>query len=251
MNGIPRHIAIIMDGNGRWAEARGLPRWRGHAAGADAARRTARACAERGVETLTLYAFSSENWRRPEREIKVLFSLLEEHLKRELPELLREGVRFSAVGRRDRIPESSRRLIEEAERRTADGKRLHLRMAIDYGGRAEIAEAARRIAARAASGDLLPASITEETFAVEIGRDGVPDPDLLIRTGGEQRLSNFMLWQVSYAELYFTPVLWPDFDRPDLDAAIEDYRTRVRRYGAVTAGNFADPPGQPSAGVSG
>ncbi len=244
MNGIPDHIAIIMDGNGRWAEARGLPRWRGHNAGAEAARRTVRACAERGVGTLTLYAFSSENWRRPEREINVLFALLNEHLEREIPELLREGVRFSAIGRRDRIPETSRKLIGEAERRTAGGKRLHLRMAIDYGGRTEIAEAARRIAERAASGAVSPASITEESFAAEIGRDGAPDPDLLIRTGGEQRLSNFMLWQASYAELYFTPVLWPDFDGPDLDAAIEDYRSRVRRYGTVPASGFSDPPGR-------
>jgi undecaprenyl diphosphate synthase len=221
-----------MDGNRRWAQARGLPVTLGHRAGADAARRAIEAAIRGGVSWLTLYAFSSENWSRPADEVQELTALLRHYLRAEVSQLSKEGVRLRVIGERERFGEETRRAIEAAEERTAGGVRLNLTVALSYGARAEILAAARAIAADAAAGRLDPAALDERSFTGRLFTQGIPDPDLILRTSGEQRLSNFLLWQAAYAELLFLPVLWPDFDAPHFEAALAEYAARERRFGA-------------------
>jgi undecaprenyl diphosphate synthase len=228
---VPRHVAIVMDGNGRWAAARGLPRGEGHRRGAQAARRTVEAAGQAGIEWLTLFGFSSENWGRPAEEIRDLMGLLRFYLRNEVAELAREGVRLRVIGERSRFSPDIVRLIEEAEETTRHGTRLNLSIALSYGGRAEIVAAARAAIRAGIAPDLLD----EKTFATYLATAGQPDPDLLIRTSGEQRLSNFLLWQCAYAEFHFTPVLWPDFDAAHLAEAIAAFRARDRRFGLRAA----------------
>jgi undecaprenyl diphosphate synthase len=218
------HAAIIMDGNGRWANRRGLPRAAGHRSGAAAVRRTVEAAPDLGISTLTLYAFSEDNWSRPAREVSALMRLLGRYLTQEAERCIANGVRLEAIGRRDRLPAPLVALLQDAERRTAHGERLHLRLAIDYSSRQAILDAARR--AMESGGD-----VTEETFSTRIG----PDVDLLIRTSGEQRLSDFLLWECAYAELVFTSRLWPDFSAGDLAEAVAEFHRRDRRFGAVAS----------------
>ena len=228
---IPRHVAIIMDGNGRWAKQRGLPRVAGHRAGAEAVRRTLRAAAKNGVEVITLYAFSSENWRRSEEEVSDLKGLLGYYLERELDSLAKEGVRLHLIGDYKAFgPDLSARL-ERAMDRLQPNARLTLVVALNYGSRAEIADAARKLAVRTAAGELDPASIDENLLGAELQTHGLPDLDLLIRTSGEVRLSNFLLWQAAYAELIFTPTLWPDFGEAEFEQAIGEFAARERRFG--------------------
>jgi undecaprenyl diphosphate synthase len=228
---VPRHVAIIMDGNGRWAQQRSLPRVAGHRAGAEAVRRTLRAAVKYGVEVLTLYAFSSENWRRPEEEVSDLKGLLGYYLERELETLSKEGVRLRLIGDyRAFGPELSGRLERAVERLQAN-TRLTLVVALNYGSRAEIAEAARALAQRAVTSELEPSAIDERAIADQLQTGGLPELDLLIRTSGELRLSNFLLWQAAYAELVFTPALWPDFGESDFAEAIGQFAARERRFG--------------------
>src|SRR5262245_50024466 len=226
------HVAIIMDGNGRWARQRGKPRWRGHIEGVNSVREVVRAAPDFGVTTLTLYAFSSDNWKRPAAEVGRLFWILREFCARERDELMANGVRLTTIGRRDRIPVSALRRLRELETATARGTRLHLRLAIDYSSQAEIATAAREIARRVEQGILEPADMTADLLR-QILTGGVPEPDLLIRTAGEQRLSDFLLWELAYAELLFTPTLWPDFRRGELASAINEFRRRERKFGGL------------------
>ncbi|MEY3466671.1 MAG: di-trans,poly-cis-decaprenylcistransferase, partial [Pseudomonadota bacterium] len=225
----------VMDGNGRWAEARGEPRTSGHRAGVDAVRSCVRACAERGIEALTVFAFSSENWRRPEVEVAALMSLFVEALDRELEELQQNRVRLSFIGNRHTLSVRLQQRIADAEAQTAHNDGLKFQVAVGYGGRWDIVEAARRLAARCASGALRADEIDEASFADALQLAGLPDPDLFIRTGGEHRISNFLLWNVAYAELHFTDCLWPDFGANELDAAIADFARRERRYGLTGA----------------
>jgi undecaprenyl diphosphate synthase len=229
---IPRHIAIIMDGNGRWAQARGLPRIAGHRRGAEAVRRTLTAAADLGIPYLTLFGFSSENWKRPLAEVDDLMGLLRHYLRGEIAELHRSGVRLRVIGDRDRLAPDIVTLITNAEALTHDNSGVNLTIALSYGGRAEIIAAMRAIAEKAASGQLTPDAIDEATVSRHLFTADIPDPDLLIRTSGEQRISNFLLWQCAYSELVFTKTLWPDFGRPDLEEAIAEYGGRERRYGA-------------------
>ncbi len=229
----PVHVGIIMDGNGRWAQARGLPRVEGHRQGAESVRRTVKAAVELGVRYLTLYGFSNENWKRPELEISALMGLLRLYLRREIEELDQRGVRIRFIGQRRRLASDIVGLIEEAEARTCENTKLTLIVALSYGARQEITEAARAIAIKVASGDLDPSSINEDILAEHLETAGIPDPDLMIRTSGEQRVSNFLLWQLAYAELVFTDTLWPDFSRSDLEEAINEFHRRERRYGAT------------------
>ena len=231
----PRHVAIIMDGNGRWAASRGLPRTQGHRRGADAVRRAVEAAVELGIEYLTLFGFSSENWRRPAEEVTDLMGLLRRYLQSEIAELHKEGVRLRVVGDRARLAPDIVRLIEEAEARTAENTRIGLTIALSYGGRQEIADTARRIAEDVAAGRLSPAASDERAFESRLLTAGIPDPDLLIRTSGEQRISNFMLWQLAYSELVFVDTYWPDFAKADLEAALRDYQNRERRYGSAVS----------------
>lgn len=228
---VPRHVAIIMDGNGRWAERRGLPRAAGHRAGAEAVRSTLKSAVKAGVEVLTLYAFSSENWRRSEDEISDLKGLMGYYLERELDELAREGVRLLLIGDHQAFGPQLVERLERALERTRDNDRLTLVVALNYGARGEITAAARRLAAKTASGELDPADIDETRFAGELATAGLPELDMLIRTSGEKRLSNFLLWQAAYAELIFADVLWPDFDEAAFNAAIDEFAGRQRRYG--------------------
>ena len=229
----PAHIAIIMDGNRRWAGARGLPRIAGHKRGAEAVRKTVEAAARMGVSYLTLFGFSSENWKRPEREVGDLMGLLRLYLKSEINELKKNGIRLSVIGDRSRFDPDIVAMIDLAESETADGARLNLILALSYGGRNEIVSAARALAERAAASEIDPGDIDDGLFASHLYTAAVPDPDLLIRTSGEQRISNFLLWQLAYTELVFTDVLWPDFGAGDLTAAIDEYNSRERRYGAT------------------
>jgi undecaprenyl diphosphate synthase len=229
---VPLHVGIIMDGNGRWAAARGLPRAAGHKAGAEAARRAIEAAGEAGVRWLTLYAFSSENWRRPPEEVRDLTGLLRLYLRTEVNRLVENGVRLRVIGDRLRFSPDIVRAIAEAEEQTAGGARLNLTIALSYGGRDEILYAAREVARAAASGALDPARLDADAFAARLFTAGMPDPDLIIRTSGEQRVSNFLLWQAAYAELVFQDVLWPDFGPEHMAAALADYAGRERRYGA-------------------
>jgi undecaprenyl diphosphate synthase len=230
----PRHVAIIMDGNGRWATARGLPRVAGHRRGAEAVRRTVSAAAELGIEYLTLFGFSSENWKRPSEEVDDLMGLLRHYLRGEIAELHKNGVRLRVIGRRDRLPADIVTLIRNSEELTRENGRLQLTVALSYGGRDEIAYAARQIAEEARRGALAPEAVDEACFARHLFTAALPDPDLLIRTSGEQRISNFLLWQTAYSEFVFTETLWPDFSKHDLERAVEDFNGRERRYGAVT-----------------
>ena len=230
-----RHIAVIMDGNGRWATARGLPRVMGHRAGAQAVQRVVEACCELGVEVLTLYAFSWENRDRPSDEVQELMALLEEFIRRETPTMLRNGVRLRTIGRLEELPPSVIESLRHVVARTAHGERMTLTLALSYGGRQEIVDAARRLAERIQRGELHPDQIDEARFAQQLYAPDLPDPDLLIRTSGEQRLSNFLLWQSSYTEIYVTQKLWPDFSKEDLLDAIAEYERRERRFGRTAA----------------
>jgi undecaprenyl diphosphate synthase len=230
---VPQHIAIIMDGNGRWARERHLPRPLGHRAGMKAVRAVVEGCLESGVDWLSLFAFSQENWQRPEAEVAALMALLEEFIAREIAELVAQGVRVHVHGALDRLTPSAAAAVDQIRRETAGGTRLGLNLFISYGGRAELVRAMRHVASDVAAGRLAPAAIDEAAIAARLYTAGCPDPDLLIRTSGEQRLSNFLLWQVAYAELYIAQVLWPDFDRVALYEAICDFQRRDRRFGRV------------------
>lgn len=232
-NGELRHVAIVMDGNGRWAKARGLPRTAGHAYGVESVRRVVDAARELGVPFLTLFGFSAENWGRPEGEVRSILSLLDAYLDAEARELANSGVRLKMIGDLSRLPEGTRRRIADAERLTRFGRRLTLTVAFGYGGRQEIVAACRRLARRVEVGELKSVDVTPDHFNLNLSTAGLPDPDLLIRTGGEQRISNFLLWQLAYAELYFTAVLWPDFNKSHLERALQHFRGRQRTYGQV------------------
>jgi undecaprenyl diphosphate synthase len=228
-----QHIAIIMDGNGRWAEQRGIPRWKGHEMGVQTVRRISEAACRQGIPFLTLFAFSSENWKRPADEIRLLFSLFQRYVMTERQSLLDHGIRISAFGRRDRIPPMALEALASVERDTRHCERLNLRIALDYGARYEIMEAARALAGDVVRKGLRIEQITEKDFVQKISPEGVPDPDLIIRTAGERRLSNFLLWQAAYSEFYFCPKLWPDFEESDLEEAIADFQSRTRKFGAL------------------
>ena len=232
---IPRHVAIIMDGNGRWAEQRGLPRSAGHSMGVEAVRRTVRAAIELGLQYLTIFSFSSENWSRPASEVDELMGLMRRFIRRDLAELHKNGVRIHVIGERDRVDRELLQLIDEGIALTAHNTALNLVIAFNYGSRAEIARAARQLAERVKEGTLEPAAITPEAFAAVLDTHGLPDPDLVIRTSGELRLSNFLLWQSAYAELVFLDAFWPEFGRELLVQAIDEFRRRNRRFGGVTA----------------
>jgi undecaprenyl diphosphate synthase len=227
----PRHVAIIMDGNGRWAERRGLPKAAGHRQGAEAARKVLRAAGEAGVECLTLYAFSSENWRRPEDEISDLMGLLRFYIGRELDALHKEGIRLKILGDHSAFPSETAKMVDLAVERTAGNSRMTLAIALNYGSRAELVNAARAIARRAAAGEIAPSDVDEALIEESLDTGGLPPLDLVIRTSGERRLSNFLLWQAAYAELLFVDTLWPDFDGDALRAALADFAGRERRFG--------------------
>jgi len=229
----PQHVAIIMDGNGRWAKAHGMPRAIGHKNGAEAVRRTVEAAVDAGVPYLTLFGFSAENWNRPPKEIGDLMGLLRIYLKSEIAELHRKGVRLIVIGDRERFEPDLVKLIEGAETTTAENNRLTLVLALSYGGRQEIVTAARALAQDVASGRISADEIDEDLFAGRLFTSGIPDPDLLIRTSGEERISNFLLWQMAYTELVFLDTLWPDFSAEDFSAAITEFNSRERRYGAA------------------
>jgi undecaprenyl diphosphate synthase len=224
-----------MDGNGRWASARGLPRFEGHRQGVEAVRRAVRAAIDLGIDYLTVYSFSTENWARPPSEVADLIGLLKRFIRNDLAELHENGVRVRIIGARDGLSEDLCGLLAEAETVTTANQRLTLVVAFNYGSRQEIVEAARRLARQAAVGELDPAAISQQTIAATLDTAGIPDPDLIIRTSGEQRLSNFMLWQAAYAEFVFLPIHWPDFDRAAFDGAIAQFRNRERRFGGVSA----------------
>ncbi len=228
---IPKHIAVIMDGNGRWARRRGMPRKLGHKSGVTAARKIVEAAARRGVEYLTLFAFSSENWNRPDEEVSALMGLFVEALQREVDDLHRNEVSIKFIGARERLSPKLNDMIQAAEQKTADNNRLKLQVAVAYGGRWDILQAARQAAKEIADGSLTEASLDEAAFSERLALQGLPDPDLLIRTGGEHRISNFLLWNLAYAELWFTDCLWPDFDEAALDEALDHFAGRERRYG--------------------
>lgn len=232
---LPKHIAIIMDGNGRWAKSRGLPRTAGHKKGAEALRRTLDACRDAGIRYLTIYAFSSENWKRPTEEIQDLMQLLRHYLQNELDALHESKVRLRFIGDLSQLDEEIRGIIDNATQKTAGNTEFNLTVALSYGGRQEIVRAAQKLASLVAVGEITPQDISEETLSSVLDTAGLPEPDLLIRTGGEQRLSNFLLWQSAYTEFYFTPALWPDFDKQHLASALDEYAKRERRYG--TTGN--------------
>ena len=228
---LPHHIAIVMDGNGRWAEARGEPRPVGHRAGIEPVRKIIRECARLNIEALTLFAFSSENWRRPETEVAAIMGLFMEALDREVAELHANRVRVRIIGNRQRLSVRLQQRIAEAEALTAANDGLKLQVAVSYGGRWDVLEAAKRLAARAASGEIRASDIDEDLFSAELQLSDLPDPDLFIRTGGDHRVSNFLLWNIAYAELFFTDVLWPDFDEAEFKLALEDFAGRERRFG--------------------
>lgn len=232
---VPRHVAIIMDGNGRWAAARKLPRVEGHRRGVEALRRTVRAAGDMGIRCLTIFSFSSENWQRPASEVRDLLGLLRRFIRNDLAELHGSNVRVRVIGEREGLSVDIRRLLDEAEQLTQANDGLTLVVAFNYGARDEIARAARRVAVDVAAGKLRPEDVTEEMIGQHLDAPDLADPDLIIRTSGEQRLSNFLLWQAAYAELVFTPVYWPDFDRAVLEQAIAEYHRRERRFGGLIA----------------
>ncbi len=230
---IPQHVAIIMDGNGRWAQHRGLPRSAGHRAGLDRVRDAVEFCAANGVKYLTLFAFSTENWRRPTEEVEYLMKLFEEALKKEIAKLHENGIRIRFIGLREEVSPSLQQLMTESERLTKNNQTLVLNIAINYGGRSELVTAARRIAEKALQGELQPQQITEEQISKHLFTAGQPDPDLLIKPGGELRISNFLIWQMAYTEFYFSELMWPDFKNDELYKAFRDYSQRKRRFGKV------------------
>jgi undecaprenyl diphosphate synthase len=232
----PSHIAIIMDGNGRWAKKRMLPRVMGHREGTKATKKIVRACGELGVKHLTIYVFSSENWERPLPEVDALMNLLVDMVRQEIEDLMRNNVKLCALGNLARLPDLTRRELEWGMERTRNNTGLQLNLAVSYGGREEILDAARALAEKASRGEIDPAAIDEQAFRSCMYQPDVPDPELLIRTGGDQRISNYLLWQIAYTELYVTPTLWPDFDKDGLLEAIEEYHTRQRRFGKVLEG---------------
>lgn len=229
----PAHVAIIMDGNGRWAQMRGLPRQEGHRRGLEALRRTVRHAGELGIRVLTVYSFSTENWRRPKAEVSFLMGLLRRFVENDLAELHEAGVRVRIIGSRDDLAPDLRALVERAESMTRDNPGLTLAVAFNYGSRNELTRVARRIAQDVAAGRIAPEAVDEEMLGARLDTAGLPDPDLVIRTSGESRVSNFLLWQAAYAEFIFTPVLWPDFDRKALEDALAEYHRRERRFGGV------------------
>ncbi len=232
---LPRHIAVIMDGNGRWAQQRELPRIEGHRRGADSARAMTEECSRLGIEQLTLYCFSSENWKRPRAELDFLMSLLVEYMAQQRAEVVRRGVKVSVIGRREGMPEKALREMDQTIAATCGNTGLHVCLAINYGGRAELTDAVRAVAREVQSGRLDPEQIAEQTIAEHLYTAGMPEPDLLIRTAGELRVSNFLLWQISYAEIWVTDCCWPDFGVPQLHEAIRDYARRSRRFGGLSA----------------
>jgi undecaprenyl diphosphate synthase len=232
---LPTHVAVIMDGNGRWAEQRGLARGDGHRAGVEAVRGVVRAAEELGIGWLTLYAFSSENWNRPKAEVDLLMKLPQEFFETELPEVIRRNVRIQAIGRLDRLPSAVRRSLDDAIARTARCTGMRLVFALSYGGRGEIVEAARRLLRDHEQGRIEAEGVDEKSFAAYLDEPELPDVDLLIRTGGERRISNFLLWQSAYAELVLSEALWPDFGRAELEASLADYARRERRFGRTSA----------------
>ena len=232
-NGIPRHVAIIMDGNGRWASQRGLPRTAGHRQGVETVREIVRAAGDAGIEYLTLFSFSSENWNRPPAEISELFSLLRYFIRRDLAELHESHVRIKVIGQREGVPDDILALLDEAQTLTKDNRGQTLVIAFNYGSRSEITASARKLAEQAAQGLILPSQIDEEMFASTLDTDGIPDPDLLIRTSGELRLSNFLLWQSAYTEFIFLDCLWPDFSKSDFLDAIGEFTRRTRKFGGL------------------
>jgi undecaprenyl diphosphate synthase len=236
---VARHIAIIMDGNGRWAAERGLPRAEGHRQGVESVRRTVNAAQELGITHLTLFSFSSENWARPRQEINDLFGLLRRFIRRDLADLHKNGVKIRVIGTRAGLERDLLRLIDDAIELTKDNTSLNLTIAFNYGARDEIARAARRIAEDVAKGELAPAEVTQERFATYLDTADLPDPDLLIRTSGELRLSNFLLWQVAYSEFVFVDCYWPDFSREQLEAALAEYQRRNRRFGGTSVRSTA------------
>lgn len=239
---LPRHIAMVMDGNGRWAERRHRPRTFGHRAGAKTVRLCVRFCLERGVRALTLFAFSSENWKRPKDEVGALMSLFLRSLDRELGELHEHGVRLRFIGERGDLSAAIRKRMDHAEALTAGNAALDLSIAISYGGRWDIVQAARSLATDALAGSLDPQTVDEASFGARLGLAGLPEPDLFIRTGGDRRISNFLLWQLAYTELWFTETLWPDLDAGELDRALADFAARERRFG-LTGAQLATPQG--------
>jgi undecaprenyl diphosphate synthase len=230
---LPRHIAIIMDGNGRWAEARGNRRVKGHENGIDSVRAVSEECARLGIEQLTLYAFSEENWSRPRLEIEYLMRMLKRFLVKERDTLMRNDMRFGAVGRLERLPKDVQKELNKTIELCRNNSGTKLCLALSYGGRAELSDAMQAIAGKVRDGELKPDEISEETIQQHLYQPDMPDPDLVIRTAGEMRLSNFLLWQISYAELYVTDTLWPDFREEDLQLALQDYARRERRFGGL------------------
>ena len=233
MNEAPRHIAIIMDGNGRWAKERGLPRIKGHERGAESVRAVTEACVELGIEFLTVYAFSTENWKRPEAEVTALWALLEHFIEQETPTLMKNNVRLRAIGRLHELPASCQDALGRAIELTASNTATTLILALNYSGRAELVDATRALCAKAVRGELQPADIDTTDISRHLYTHDLPDPDLLIRTSGELRLSNFLLWQLSYTEIHVTHKLWPDFGKQDLRDAIDEFTKRSRRFGGL------------------
>ncbi|HDQ26141.1 MAG TPA: isoprenyl transferase [bacterium] len=233
LKNLPVHIAVIMDGNGRWAKKRRLPRILGHREGAKSVRAVTEACAELGIGYLTYYAFSTENWKRPKKEVSFLMKLLNEYLDKEKPTLLKNNIRFNVIGGISRLPRAVREKISEVKKTTAKNTGLTMTLALNYGSKNEITEAVRKIAKEAAGGKIKPAEVNEKTIEKHLFTAGMPDPDLMIRTSGEMRLSNFLLWQMAYCEIYITPVLWPDFRKKELIKALKSYSARNRRFGGV------------------
>ncbi len=232
--GLPRHVAVIMDGNGRWAKQRGLPRVAGHQEGINSVRAVVEACGELGIQVLTLYTFSTENWRRPQSEVSALMRLLLQTIRKEVDELDRNNVRLMTIGHLEDLPQAARRGVLNTVRRLSKNTGLTVNLALSYGGRVEIVDAVRAIVGAALRGELRPEEIDEQTVARFLSTRDIPDPDLLIRTSGELRLSNFLLWQLAYTEIYVTDVLWPDFRKKEFFAAIEAYQRRERRFGRVS-----------------
>jgi undecaprenyl diphosphate synthase len=231
LNRLPRHVAIIMDGNGRWAQKKRKPRLFGHKAGATSVQEIVEISGELGIEFLTLYAFSSENWRRPEQEVSGLMSILKRYLESELPKMQKNGIRLVSIGDHTRLPDAVRRSLQSVIKATENNRKLTLNLALSYGGRDEIVRAVKKISQRCVDGDIDVQSICDDDISKSLDTCGMPDPDLLIRTGGEARLSNFLLWQLSYAEIYFTSVMWPDFRKDVYYKAIADFQQRQRRFG--------------------
>jgi undecaprenyl diphosphate synthase len=232
-NKLPQHIAIIMDGNGRWAKKRNLPRIFGHKEGAKSVRAVTEAAAEIGIKYLTLYAFSTENWKRPEKEVGFLMGLLKDHLENELPSMMKNNIRLLTIGDISKLPEAARKKLDEVRKKTSKNTGLKLVLALNYGSKAEITAAVKKIASQARQGKISVGAINDKTISKSLYTKDIPDPELMIRTSGEMRISNFLLWQIAYSEIYITDVLWPDFRKKELLAALHEYYRRERRFGGV------------------